>query len=483
MKTIRQNLSRAILPGVLLVVAIVAGAPGVRTACAQPSISDQVITGNETGPGGVERYTGPKYQAPVLQRTFRFDAEFEPENSGVVWKGGPVGRQIVVGDDASNRDVRAFISFKIFGLPTGPDGIVSAELQPGCTTKQGAPFVDLGDLEVTEGVQYGALTPDAFDGTGLTSTYHRFCPPRLDVTKSLKNLLSASAGPWRQYQVRLRFSKATDDDGSPDDILLQSPRMTVQYVPVPPPEILSLTGPKTIRPGETVHLSWQTRNATNVFLNGSGVAPSGSQSFAIHPQTGSSSYTYTLRAQGRPGAPEAEVSRSLEVQVAKWETGSMPLNVDLGGTVTSRGAVLKGKYEVGDDMNNVDYRSFLSFDLKGATKGAKVQWAYLDLGHCAVVNSTDDSWNAESMGSFNVEWVSLATLDASAYGRTGQVIGSDQYGCTVSLDVTNAVQKALDNGYQRFQVRMYLTKSSNGDGVGERLRMSPANLGLRVQYR
>jgi peptidoglycan-associated lipoprotein len=82
--------------------------------------------------------------------------------------------------------------------------------------------------------------------------------------------------------------------------------------PAAPPQASLSVSPDTIQPGGSATLTWSTKDATNVNIDGiGGVAPSGSQS--VSP---SSSTTYHLTAQGPGGTAEASARLTVEQAAA-----------------------------------------------------------------------------------------------------------------------------------------------------------------------
>jgi len=149
-----------------------------------------------------------------------------------------------VGDTASNKATRAFLSFDISSIPPG-SYIVSAELDLNNITQVHEPdFDSLGHFEIYF-YEYGNfidLDSSDFDAPGILVKGGRISnypldPWYVDVTQSWDGV---NAEPYFQdlvdagkdrCQFKLQFSKLTDMDSSTDIFGLENANLQVVYLP------------------------------------------------------------------------------------------------------------------------------------------------------------------------------------------------------------------------------------------------------------
>jgi hypothetical protein len=233
-----------------------------------------------------------------------------------------------------------------------------------------------------------------------------------------------------------------------------TPTPTSSPTSVPPPEIVSFTvDDNSIDAGDTVIISWETRNvAGGVFLDG--VQVDASSSVFDQP---TADVTYRLVAKGATGANPAEVTREVSVQVTlviPETTIGAPYVPGMSGSVSGDGNVLGTVYP-GDDINDTDYEGFLTFDIRSLPANGTITSAYLNLGPC------DINGDPSSLGDLHVVNLQYDDLDAGDYSAGGAYIASVDP-CTIfSIDVTDRVEAMKAEVY--FQIRLYFD-GSNIDG-------------------
>jgi hypothetical protein len=151
--------------------------------------------------------------------------------SGYIVKDGPVTTRVVmIGDIASNKDTKGYISFNISELMDSP--IVSAELKisnivaaldPTFAEQMNIKYYDYGDsLDISDfavGGDFLASIPTA----GLTN---------INISdNNLKNLIKKSIEAGKDYfQLKLGLSTSTDNDNTADlfAINLDNAKLTVE---------------------------------------------------------------------------------------------------------------------------------------------------------------------------------------------------------------------------------------------------------------
>lgn len=144
----------------------------------------------------------------------------------------PRAGAICVGDSgfAANTEYRGFLTFDSSALAP-PMVVLSAELVVGAGSITGTPFEDLGSLLV-EQTSFATIDAAAFDTTGLIVV------GALRPTSAAALSLSGDVAPALRelrpgrLQLRLRFERATDQDGTSDHILARSRElgMRVDYL-------------------------------------------------------------------------------------------------------------------------------------------------------------------------------------------------------------------------------------------------------------
>jgi hypothetical protein len=139
-----------------------------------------------------------------------------------------------IGDDSSNRPYHGFASFSFQPLPSmGPVKIVSAVLNWSYMDPGIGPFRSLGNF-VVEPVNYGNVPTTIYGipsvGAPLLLNYTDFntgvCsfPVTAMVTDAWANRASRS----NSLQLRLKFEYTTDNDSSPDSLLIDPASLVVQ---------------------------------------------------------------------------------------------------------------------------------------------------------------------------------------------------------------------------------------------------------------
>ena len=140
---------------------------------------------------------------------------------------------------------------------------------------------------------------------------------------------------------------------------------------------------------------------------------------------------------------------------------------DESGWVTQGGQVGTGSDhppQAGDFNNNAVVRGFLSFDLTSIPGNATIQSARLILPKSAQ-GSGDVFPNFGSL-TFDAVWYGLS-LNPQAFDSPGYLVLQNAYGPSSVIGVTAGVEKALQQGYKRFQIRFSFSLGTDNDGSGE----------------
>jgi len=149
--------------------------------------------------------------------------------------------------------------------------------------------------------------------------------------------------------------------------------------PTPKPTVTLSASPSSIRPGESVTLSWSSTNATDLSIdNGVGkVAPQGST-----PVNPSASTTYTITATGPGGSDSASASVSVSAPAAEAPPAAAPNLSELFDQNIKDAFFDFNKSDIRDDAR------------EALTKDAEFLRSYPDIritieGHCDERGSTE----------------------------------------------------------------------------------------------
>lgn len=248
---------------------------------------------------------------------------------------------------------------------------------------------------------------------------------------------------------------------------------------MPAVAINSFTAPLlTISEGDSVTLSWNVSNATEVSISPDVGTVTATGSVVVSPDE---TTVYTLTATGV--ASTAAASLTITVQPAAFAITLTP-NIDLTGFIRSSGSVTTGDLFVGDDVSDRGIQAFLTYDISLIPDHAVITRVIVDLSGYEVPYSSPypdlgclgayvhdyttlhgEYWWGDVPAPIG-EWCSLDELDAPRHW-TG---------------FRNALQQRI--GSERFQVRLqFADMESDGDVQRDLLHWPrPALPRLTIEY-
>jgi hypothetical protein len=208
---------------------------------------------------------------------------------------------------------------------------------------------------------------------------------------------------------------------------------------------------------ECATLSWQTTNATEVYLGPDPVPEDGSREFCAGDLGGPGTTMFELRAVH--GSEEVSEFESITVEESQQEeTLIEPFFPAMSGSVADDGTVFSSIYP-GDNDSNHGFRSYITFDLASLPSAAVIKSAVLDLGPCT---ETGDPFT-DLAGQLYVSWIDYETLDGSDYHATGGEYLGSVYGCPGgNIDVTASVD--ANKGRSHYQIGLGWPVESDFDG-------------------
>ena len=149
------------------------------------------------------------------------------------------------------------------------------------------------------------------------------------------------------------------------------------------------------------------------------------------------------------------------------------LSIGMGGAhVVDAGVV------VGDDAGNGQLKGFLTFDLSGIPAGATISAATLNLGSYQREGNPFNSLGALKAlpGNFGAldpgDW-SAAVIGTAAYYEAPADLQADQ-------DVLPSVQRAFEQGWDQYQLRLEFIDPANSDGQEDTFEFNTGGGGVRL---
>jgi hypothetical protein len=245
--------------------------------------------------------------------------------------------------------------------------------------------------------------------------------------------------------------KVQDNDGQWSNEVMGS--VVVAAVGATRPVINSFTvSPASITPGQSATLRWDVTGCTNVTIDQAIGAVSLSGTRLVSPDK---TTTYTLNAVNEIGTSAATVQIIVgETPVTKVDLYSIAAE---GGQVRRDGTVSQEPL-VGDTASGTLIQAFFSFDISSIPQGAIIESATLDLG-------TSDSFGQpfSALGKLNIYDCRYTQLSASDYvaGTLPGALYSVSYLITEPINsnqMINAIQAKVDEGSNRFQIRLQFDK-------------------------
>ena len=138
---------------------------------------------------------------------------------------------------------------------------------------------------------------------------------------------------------------------------------------------------------------------------------------------------------------------------------------------------LEGDIKVGDGKQNSQQQAFLSFDISAIPQGATIQEATLDLS-----NHTVDGDPFAALGVLRAYKQLYETLDTGDFVAGFPDGFAEWSGPPGTANVTAQVQRSVNNGVSRFQVRLQFQNKTDNDGAGDRLRFPEGGPALTITY-
>ena len=138
---------------------------------------------------------------------------------------------------------------------------------------------------------------------------------------------------------------------------------------------------------------------------------------------------------------------------------------------------LEGDIKVGDGKQNNQQQAFLSFDLSAIPQGATIQEATLDLS-----NNVVDGEPFAALGVLRAYKQLYETLDTGDFVPGFPAGFAEWSGSPGAADVTEQVQRSVNNGASRFQVRLQFQNKTDNDDTGDRLRFPEGGPALTITY-
>jgi len=234
--------------------------------------------------------------------------------------------------------------------------------------------------------------------------------------------------------------------------------------------------PGRIVPGESSTLSWNVSGAATVSIDQQigNVALSGTRVVLPTKTT-----TYTLTATNVVGT----VTVTAQVVIAE----ALPHELDLYSIAAEDGQVRRDGYvgqepDVGDTKSGTTIQAFVSFDISMIPKDATITSATLDLTAVAVFGDP-----FSKLGMVLVYDCQYQTLSARDF-VVGPVLGAIYtIPVTPSQPITsyvlaNAIQKQVDAGNPRFQLRFQFEKSQFYNNQADYMALGEGRTRLIIEY-
>ena len=202
-----------------------------------------------------------------IEATTKILAADDSKSGDVISDGSYVGigsSHYIAGDNTANKGIRCFLTFDLSTLPAGAN-ISSAYLNLTSSTLYGDPFGDLGNM-VLEQVRYGtSLTAGDYNTPSVNYICQYVSKPTTskNVTTAVKNEFSLG---YNRFQVRLRFTSKTDNNGDFDRIVFSNPTLTITYTAGVTSATLQ-TNKSTYSLGETVYFTLKNTGTTDITSN------------------------------------------------------------------------------------------------------------------------------------------------------------------------------------------------------------------------
>lgn len=175
-----------------------------------------------------------------------------------------------------------------------------------------------------------------------------------------------------------------------------------------------------------------------------------------------------------------EDSKSKSVDINPTENIDLPKIVDEGGWLEESGLINPGELAcIGDIPGGDSCRGFVSFDITGisevivksATLTLSPRMEFGDISFFDLIRIDSLEWGENE-------------IDFSLFDIAGEFIqgfGSPDITCSIE-ELKTELQGAVNDGRTRFQIRIYCTPRSNGDGIPDGWDYNQSDINLNIDY-
>jgi hypothetical protein len=193
----------------------------------------------------------------------------------------------------------------------------------------------------------------------------------------------------------------------------------------------------------------------------------------------------TWTAPGRSGNFTIEVqveddrgdtdSASITVRVdgVKITTTPKPLDTESGAIRSDEELV--SQWTVGDDQVNKALRTYLSFDISNINEADIIEFGSAILT-ISTVDKNGTPWT--DLGLLIIDRVEYGAraLQVTDYYLPGTRLASFDAAPTTEIDLTTLIRQAINDGDQRFQIRVYFETATDNDSTSDNIRVSSAEI-------
>jgi len=265
-----------------------------------------------------------------------------------------------------------------------------------------------------------------------------------------------------------------------------------------PPTIVTFYADRLIiAPGESVTLSWDVVDATNVTLENVGQV-SAKDTVMLSP---ANTTTYIITATNAAGKSTAGITVAVQPSLpAEQTSGGMitliAISEESGSLVRGTGYLDYTKYETacaGDTTLNMASKAFLSFDISPIPDNAIIEEAVLDLSNFTQYGDPSymrSSWgNMGALEVYHLQYGNFDDIGFSAYTATAELTANGEFTdyplSPWAWDVKNSndgspvIQNLVEQGASRAQFRIQFFTTTNWDSVRDMLCFDNASLTIK----